>query len=144
MSEPTTDQRLEWDMARFRKEEEELKAKDHELSLLRDLVRSHEADRERAETYERYLTEIGRSIGCGHLDDRLPSCVTDVIEANAAKLALWDEMRVACEAMLKVIRDNSEFDDGAFYYAGRSASELEKPTIRLDSLLAKCNAIDPK
>ena len=50
-----------------------------ENSRLRDLVRQHEIDRDAKEYYERLLAEIGKSIGCGHIDDRLPSCVGDVI-----------------------------------------------------------------
>ena len=61
--------------------EEKIKALEHENALLRELVRQSEPDREAKETYERYLIEIGKMIGCGHLDDRLPSCVADAIDS---------------------------------------------------------------
>lgn len=56
----------------------EIAAMQSELSLLRDLCRQHEADREAKDYYERLLAEIGSSIGCGHIDDRLPSCVSSI------------------------------------------------------------------
>lgn len=61
--------------------QELIRAKDHELSLLRDLARQHEADRDRAEKYERQLIEIGRLIGCNHHDDDfgLTRCVSDLV-----------------------------------------------------------------
>ena len=63
-----------------------VRAKDHELALLRDLARQHESDRERADDYERTLTEIGRITGCGHLDFNLARCVQETIDQENTKL----------------------------------------------------------
>ncbi len=54
----------------------------HVLSALRDLCRRHEADRDRADAYERDLTEIGRILGCNHLADGLVRCVSDLAAAR--------------------------------------------------------------
>ena len=62
----------------------ELQALRDENVRLRELVRTHEIDRDVKEFYERLLTEIGRIIGCGHIDERLPSCVQDAIEKGRA------------------------------------------------------------
>lgn len=56
----------------------ELEALRQENQLLRDLVRTHEVDRDTNEYYERILDRIAKSIGCNHIDDRLPSCVETV------------------------------------------------------------------
>ncbi len=42
----------------------------------------HEFDRDRADNYERDLREIGRLIGCDHLDDGLARCIADAIEGK--------------------------------------------------------------
>lgn len=59
---------------------QELESLREENALLRNLARQHEVDRDTKEYYERLLTDIGKSIGCGHLDDRLPSCVSEAVE----------------------------------------------------------------
>lgn len=75
-------------------ENPELEALRHENSLLRDLARTHEVDRDAKDYYERLLTEIGKAIGCGHLDDRLPSCVSDIArERDDAVAALKQIVR---------------------------------------------------
>jgi hypothetical protein len=58
----------------------EIETLKHENLLLRDLARTHEVDRDTKDHYERILTDIGKSIGCGHIDERLPSCVTKISE----------------------------------------------------------------
>ena len=58
----------------------EMQALREENALLRALCRQHEIDRDTKDYYERLLTEIGRKIGCNHLDDRLPQCVEDAID----------------------------------------------------------------
>lgn len=57
----------------------ELQALRDENARLRELVRTHEIDRDSKEFYERLLTEIGRIIGCGHIDERIPSCVENIV-----------------------------------------------------------------
>lgn len=63
-------------------QEKKIAALEHENSLLRNLVRESEPDREKAEYCERMLEEIGRSIGCNHIDDRLPSCVREAMDLH--------------------------------------------------------------
>ena len=63
----------------------EIDALREENSRLRELCRTHEIDRDTKEFYERLLTEIGNTVGCSHLDERLPSCVYEVA-SNAALL----------------------------------------------------------
>ena len=60
----------------------EIEALRHENELLRNLCQSHELDRDAKEYYERLLTDIGKSIGCGHIDDRLPSCVDNAMSES--------------------------------------------------------------
>ena len=50
-----------------------------ENGQLRSLVMKLEHERDLRAQYEQYLRDIGRLIGCDHLDDRLPSCVKKAI-----------------------------------------------------------------
>lgn len=50
-----------------------------EQSLVRDIIRKYELDAERADRYEADLKEIGRMIGCDHIDEGLSRCVREVL-----------------------------------------------------------------
>lgn len=50
---------------------------------LRRLLMEYEIQWETKNYYERILEEIGRTIGCGHLDDNLPKCVVHAIACAA-------------------------------------------------------------
>jgi hypothetical protein len=58
-------------------------------------------------------------------------------EANARLIAAAPDYDHAATAMLEVLLRFGEWDDGCFYYAGRSAPELERPMRELTAAVAK-------
>ena len=44
---------------------------------LKDNIRAETADR-----YEQWLLDIGRVIGCGHLDEQLPNCIIRALQGD--------------------------------------------------------------
>lgn len=102
-------------------QEETIAALEHENSLLRDLARKHEVDRDAAEFYERLLTEIGKSIRCGHLDERLPSCVEEAV-------GLQDELAVALKAARRAMQND---------WHNKPRIGMENECAQADAVLAK-------
>lgn len=51
-----------------------------ELLMVRRQARKDSARAEDADQYERWLLEIGKSIGCSHLDEQLPNCVIRALQ----------------------------------------------------------------
>ena len=51
-----------------------------ESEAIRRLAREQDLKIDQLDSYERWLTDIGKAIGCGHIDDRLPRCVEEVVE----------------------------------------------------------------
>jgi cell division septum initiation protein DivIVA len=77
----------------------ELRGQSHAASLLRDVVRQTEPDRELLERYGRELDEIGKAMGCDHKSDGYLRCVTEQLDKAAAAWAAGAEkMRAACVA----------------------------------------------
>lgn len=48
-----------------------------------------------------------------------------------------DDLLAACKAILDTLYKHGEFDDGAFYYAGRAASEFEPPLVTMKAAYDK-------
>lgn len=60
----------------LRRELDKLRTQRNELRRANELL----TDRaEMADRYESWLTDIGRSVGCGHIDERLPTCVEQAL-----------------------------------------------------------------
>jgi len=57
--------------------------------------------------------------------------------ANARLMAAAPEMLAACEMIKKRLLTHGEWNEGCFYYANRSASELEEPLELLAAAIAK-------
>lgn len=53
---------------------------DKELAALRSQAQKDNLRAEDADRYEQWLVDIGRNIGCGHVDERLPSCIAEEFE----------------------------------------------------------------
>lgn len=59
---------------------EKVKALETELSMVRTQANRNADRAEMADRYELWMTDIGKSIGCGHVDERLARCVEDEID----------------------------------------------------------------
>lgn len=53
-----------------------------ENAMLRSAVRKVEDRAEDADRFERWLAEIGRACGCGHIDEQLVNCVTRSLQGD--------------------------------------------------------------
>lgn len=105
----------------------ELEALREENRLLRDLCRQHEIDREAKEYYERLLTEIGRSIGCGHPDDRLPSCVDEAVNEPSELVQLLNALTADEGDSVRFVNLNPDFDGpNATVFVSTDFSEQER------------------
>lgn len=85
--------------------------RDAELFALRELARKHETDRDRADAYELDLTEIGKVLGCNHLDDGLERCVSDVVEQRDVLLAACEDALATGERDIQHCLDNGRLRD---------------------------------
>jgi hypothetical protein len=50
------------------------------------------------------------------------------------------ELLEACKFILSRLQINGEWDDGCFYYNGKSATELESPIAQLQAAIKKAEA----
>lgn len=53
-----------------------------ELSVCRNHIRPLSDKAELADTYEAWLLDIGRQVGCQHLDEQLPNCVISSLQGD--------------------------------------------------------------
>lgn len=53
-----------------------------ECEAVRSLVIKYELRAEDADRYEQWLLDIGRAIGCQHLDEQLPNCVIQHLQGD--------------------------------------------------------------
>ena len=49
-------------------------------AALQSLVQPLSDRAEMADQYERWLEDIGKQVGCGHVDEQLPNCVNHELE----------------------------------------------------------------
>lgn len=87
----------------------ELQALREENQHLRELARTHEIDREAKDFYERLLTEIGKSIGCGHLDERLPACVSEAVSKKSELAELLNALTADEGDSVRLVNPNPDF-----------------------------------
>lgn len=73
-------------------EDVKIKQLQTEISMLRDVARKFEIRAELCDTYERWLLDIGKVIGCDHLDNRLPSCIAQEFERLTVNFKGIDNM----------------------------------------------------
>lgn len=59
-----------------------LKQLQQELSLVRTQARKDNARAEDADQYEQWLLEIGKVVGCSHLDEQLPNCIIKALHGR--------------------------------------------------------------
>jgi hypothetical protein len=71
------------------------------------------------------------------------ACGTQTV-AKAAEIDRFFPGHDAALSTLKLfverIESNGEWDDGCFYYGGRSASELQEPLLQAREIIAKATA----
>lgn len=53
-----------------------------ECEAVRSLVNRYEMRADDADRYEQWLLDIGRAIGCQHLDEQLPNCVIQHLQGD--------------------------------------------------------------
>ena len=58
-------------------------------------------------------------------------------QANARLIAASPDLLAACEMIKKRLLTHGEWNEGCFYYANRSASELDEPLELLAAAIAK-------
>lgn len=95
---------------------EESTAWQRELSLCRAVVRNYETDRDERDRYKRFLEDIGKKIGCGHIDERLSNCAGEYVgnlKAEIERLRRENaELRDGREVDAKFFKDLREWDVG--------------------------------
>lgn len=66
-----------------------------------------------------------------------PGAIEGMTQANARLIAAAPELLEAANLMRAALQKYGDWDDGCFYYNGKSASELQSPIASLGAAIAK-------
>ena len=99
--------------------ERELKARESEVSRMRDVIRETEHERELLERYKRDLDEIGRAMGCDHKDDGYLRCVTD-------ELAKVDRLESRLADAERVIESHAQHKSGCNGFPATTQEQVDR------------------
>ena len=93
---------------------------------------------EQADQYEAWLLDLGRISGCGHVDERLPRCISEAFEESQS---LLQAANTTNELLKAEITDARAANDTIAKQIARLTEEIEHRKYQLEAQLATAKSV---